>query len=101
MKSSIDIRDENVGITVEPTLGSKGIKVTFDNATIDAVLKIGLYDAIELGNALLEVSGEKTTSEWEDEVYKLQERINDLEEQIEDYEECMEYMRNKDRYVPF
>lgn len=26
---------------------------------------------------------------------------NDLEEQIEEYEERMEYMRRKDRYVPF
>ena len=101
MKSSIDLRDENIGITAEPTLGSKGIKVTFDNATLDVVLKIGLNDAIELGNELLEVSGEKTRLDWEDEVYKLQEEVNNLQEIIEDYEERLEYMRKKDMYIPF
>lgn len=101
MKSSIDLRDEKFGITAEPTLGTKGIKVTFDNAAIDIVLKIGIYDAIELGNALLEVSGEKSTSDWEDEVYKLQEEVNNLQERIEEYEERMDYIRRKDMYVPF
>lgn len=101
MKISIDLRDESVGITTEPTLGTKGIKVTFDNATIDTILKIGIYDAIELGNALLEVSGEKSTSDWEDEVYKLHEEVNSLQETIEEYEERLGYMRRKDMYVPF
>ena len=101
MKSIIDLRDESIGITVEPNLGTPGIKVTFDNASIDTVLKIGRPESLELGNALLEVNGEKTTSEWEDEVYKLQEEINNLQEKIEEYEERMEYMRRKDRYVPF
>lgn len=101
MKSSIDLRDDKVGITAESTLGTKGIKVTFDNATIDVVLKIGITDAIELANELLEASEEKTSSDWEDEVYKLQEEINSLQETIEEYEERMDYMRRKDRYVPF
>ena len=101
MKSIIDLRDESIGITVEPNLGTPGIKVTFDNASIDTVLKIGRPESLELGNALLEVNGEKTTSEWEDEVYKIQEENNSLRETIEEYEERMEYMRRKDRYVPF
>lgn len=101
MKSIIDLRDESIGITVEPNLGTPGIKVTFDNASIDTVLKIGRPESLELGNALLEVNGEKTTSEWEDEVYKLQEENNSLRETIEDYEGRMEYMRRKEQYVPF
>ena len=101
MKSVIDLRDEVFGITGEPNLGSPGIKVTFDNASIDTVLKLGIDDSLKLADSLLEVNGEKTTSEWEDEVYKLQEENNNLRETIEDYEERMEYMRSKERYVPF
>lgn len=101
MKSVIDLRDESIGITVEQNLGTTGIKVTFDNASIDTILKIGNDESLVLGNALLEANGEKTTSEWEDEIYKLQEENNNLRETIADYEERMEYMRTKDRYVPF
>lgn len=101
MKSVIDLRDESIGITVEPNLGTPGIKVTFDNASIDTVLKIGSDESLVLGNALLEANGEKTTSEWEYEVYKLEEENNNLKEIIEDYEERMEYMRRKEQYVPF
>ena len=101
MKSVIDLRDESIGITVEQNLGTPGIKVTFDNASIDTILKIGKDESLVLGNALLEANGEKTTSEWEDEIYKLQEENNNLRETIEDYEERMEYMRRKEQYVPF
>ena len=101
MKSVIDLRDEVFGITAEPNLGAPGIKVTFDNAYIETVLKLGIDDSLKLADSLLEVNGEKTTSEWEDEVYKLQEENNNLRETIEDYEERMEYMRSKERYVPF
>lgn len=101
MKSVIDLRDESIGITVEQNLGTPGIKVTFDNASIDTILKIGSDESLVLGNALLEANGEKTTSEWEDEIYKLQEENNNLRETIEDYEERMEYMRRKEQYVPF
>lgn len=101
MQSVIDLRDESIGITVEQNLGTPGIKVTFDNASIDTILKIGKDESLVLGNALLEANGEKTTSEWEDEIYKLQEENNNLRETIEDYEERMEYMRRKEQYVPF
>ena len=102
MINMIDLRHDSYGVSVErTTTGVTGVKITFDNSTMDTVLFIGAEGAKDIADGLLDVAGEKTPSEWEDEVYKLQEEINSLQEKIEEYEERMEYMRNKDRYVPF
>lgn len=99
MQSVIDYSNDNYGITVNITGGT--VKVTLDIGTICSEAYYSKAQAKDIAEQILNELGDKTSSDWEDEVYKLQERINDLEEQIEEYEERMEYMRNKDRYVPF
>lgn len=102
MINMIDLRHDSYGVSVErTTTGVTGVKITFDNSTMDTVLFIGVEGAKDIADGLLDVAGEKTPSEWEDEVYKLQEENNNLRETIEEYEEHMEYMRSKDKYVPF
>ena len=99
MQSSIDFSNDNYGITVDRNSGV--IKVTLDIATICSETYYSKAQAKEIAEQILNELGDKTSSDWEDEVYKLQEEINNLQEKIEEYEERMEYMRNKDRYVPF
>lgn len=99
MQSSIDYSNDSYGITVDRTSGV--IKVTLDIGTICSEAYYSKEQAKEIAEQILNELGDKTSSDWEDEVYKLQEDINNLQEKIEDYEERMEYMRNKDRYVPF
>ena len=99
MQSSIDYSNDYYGVTVDVIGGT--VKVTLDIGTICSETYYSKSQAKEIAEQILSELGDKTSSDWEDEVYKLQERLNDLEEQIEDYEERIEYMRNKDRYVPF
>ncbi len=99
MQSSIDYSNDAYGVTVDRRSGV--IKVTLDIGTICSEAYYSKEQAKEIAEQILNELGDKTSSDWEDEVYKLQERIDDLEEQIEYYEERMEYMRSKDRYVPF
>lgn len=99
MLSSIDFSNDNYGITVEITGGT--VKVTLDIGTICSETYYSKAQAMDIAEQILIELGDKTSSDWEDEVYKLQERINDLEEEIEEYEDRMEYMRRKEQYVPF
>lgn len=99
MQSSIDYSNDSYGITVDRTSGA--IKITLDIGTICSETYYSKAQAKDIAEQILNELGDKTSSDWEDEVYKLQEDINNLQEKIEDYEERMEYMRNKDRYVPF
>lgn len=99
MQSSIDYSNDNYGITVEITGGT--VKVTLDIGTICSETYYSKAQAMDIAEQILIELGDKTSSDWEDEVYKLQEEINSLQEKIEEYEERMEYMRNKDRYVPY
>lgn len=99
MQSSIDYSNDSYGITVDRTSGV--IKVTLDIGTICSEAYYSKKQAKEIAEQILNELGDKTSDEWEDEVYKLQERINDLEEEIEEYEDRMEYMRRKEQYVPF
>lgn len=99
MQSSIDYSNDSYGITVDRTSGV--IKVTLDIGTICSEAYYSKKQAKEIAEQILNELGDKTSDEWEDEVYKLQEENNNLRETIEEYEERMEYMRSKDRYVPF
>lgn len=99
MQSSIDYSNDSYGITVDRTSGV--IKVTLDIGTICSETCYSKAQAKEIAEQILNELGDKTSDEWEDEVYKLQEENNNLRETIEEYEERMEYMRSKDRYVPF
>lgn len=99
MQSSIDYSNDSYGITVDRTSGV--IKVTLDIGTICSATYYSKKQAKEIAEQILNELGDKTSDEWEDEVYKLQEENNNLRETIEEYEERMEYMRSKDRYVPF
>ena len=99
MQSSIDYSNDDYGVTVDRTGGA--IRITLDIGIICSEVYYSNEQAQSIVEQILNELGEKTTSEWEDEVYKLQEEINNLQEKIEDYEQRMEYMRNKDRYVPF
>ena len=99
MQSSIDFSNDSYGITVDRTSGV--IKVTLDIGTICSETYYSKKQAKEIAEQILNELGDKTSDEWEDEVYKLQEENNRLRETIEDYEERMEYMRSKERYVPF
>ena len=99
MQSSIDFSNDDFGVTVDRIGGA--IKITFDIGTICSEVYYSNEQAQSIVEQILNELGEKTPSEWEDEVYKLQEEINSLQEKIEEYEERIDYMRNKDRYVPF
>ena len=99
MQSSIDYSNDSYGITVDRTSGV--IKVTLDIGTICSEAYYSKEQAKEIAEQILNELGDKTSSDWEDEVYKLQEENNNLRETIEDYEERMEYMRRKEQYVPF
>lgn len=99
MQSSIDFSNDNYGITVDMIGGT--VKVTLDIGTICSEVCYSKAQAKDIAEQILNELGDKTSSDWEDEVYKLQEDINNLQEKIEDYEERMEYMRRKDRYAPF
>ena len=99
MQSSIDFSNDDYGVTVDRTGGA--IKITLDIGTICSEVYYSKEQAQNIAEQILYELGEKTTSDWEDEVYKLQEKINNLHEKIEDYEERMEYMRSKEQYVPF
>lgn len=99
MQSSIDYSNDSYGITVDRTGGV--IKITIDIGAICSEIYYSKAQAKDIAEQILNELGDKTSSDWEDEVYKLQEEINNLQEKIEDYEERMEYMRSKDRYVPF
>lgn len=99
MQSSIDFSNDDYGVTVDITVGA--IKITLDIGTICSEVYYSKEQAKGIAEQILNELGEKTTNEWEDEVYKLQETINNLQEKIEDYEERMDYMKRKERYVPF
>ena len=99
MQSSIDFSNDNYGITVDMIGGT--VKVTLDIGTICSEVYYSKAQAKDIAEQILNELGDKTSSDWEDEVYKLQEENNNLRETIEDYEERMEYMRSKERYVPF
>ena len=99
MQSSIDFSNDDYGVTVDRIGGA--IKITLDIGTICSEVYYSNEQARGIVEQILNELGEKTPSEWEDEVYKLQEENNNLREKIEDYEERMEYMRRNDRYVPF
>ena len=99
MQSSIDYSNDDYGVTVDRTGGA--IRITLDIGIICSEVYYSNEQAQSIAEQILNELGEKTPSEWEDEVYKLQEEINSLQEKIEEYEERMDYMRNKDRYVPF
>lgn len=99
MQSSIDFSNDNYGITVDITGGT--VKVTLDIGTIYSETYYSKAQAKDIAEQILSELGDKTSSDWEDEVYKLQEDINNLHEKIEEYEERMEYMRSKEQYVPF
>ena len=99
MQSSIDFSNDNYGITVDMIGGT--VKVTLDIGTICSEVYYSKSQAMDIAEQILIELGDKTSSDWEDEVYKLQEENNNLRETIEDYEERMEYMRSKEQYVPF
>lgn len=99
MQSSIDYSNDAYGVTVDRTSGV--IKVTLDIGTICSETYYSKAQAKDIAEQILNELGDKTSSDWEDEVYKLQEENNNLRETIEEYEDRMEYMRSKDRYVPF
>ena len=99
MQSSIDYSNDSYGITVDRTSGV--IKVTLDIGTICSEAYYSKKQAKEIAEQILNELGDKTSDEWEDEVYKLQEENNNLRETIEEYEDRMEYMRRKEQYVPF
>ncbi|MBC5626837.1 hypothetical protein H8S10_15450 [Clostridium sp. NSJ-49] len=99
MQSSIDYSNDSYGVTVDRTGGA--IKITFDIGTICSELYLSKEQSDSVAEQILHELGKRTSDEWEDEVYKLQEENNSLRETIEDYEERMEYMRRKEQYVPF
>ena len=95
----INFKNENVPVDVESNSTTTTISMT-DNK-YPAVIKLDVNKAIEIADAILDSVGELNSSEVNDKIYELENKIEELEAALQDREDRIDYMRRHETYMPF
>ena len=95
----INFKNENVPVDVESNSTTTTININ-DNK-YPATIKLDVDKAVEVADAILNSIGELTSDEFNDKIYKLENKIEELEAALQDREDRIDYMRRHETYVPF
>ena len=95
----INFKNENVPVDVESNSATTTISIC-DNK-YPAVIKLDINKAVEVADAILNSVGELNSSEFNDKIYELENKIAELEAALQDREDRIDYMRRHETYMPF
>ena len=95
----INFKNENVPVDVESN--STTTTISINDNKYPAVIKLDVNKAVEVADAILNSIGELTSDEFNDKIYKLENKIEELEAALQDREDRIDYMRRHETYVPF
>lgn len=100
MYNSLQLDFTHSNIDVEYQSGGN-IVLSYGDSSIEALMIIDSDVALQLVDKILALLDEKTTEELNAKIDELENTIEEQRAYIEDLLERLDYVRRKERYVPF
>ena len=100
MYNSLQLDFTHSGIDVEYQSGGN-VVLSYGDSSIEALMMIDSDVALQLVDKILALLDEKTTEELNAKIDELENTIDEQRAYIADLLERLDYVRRKERYVPF